>query len=350
MKIYSHLSKSVFLFLGILLLLSCEKEEDPIKLPKDTGLTSVKVFLGKNYENEIYYDINENKTTTVPFGLYDLAFESAEKSFKIKLNSGNIMAMAWDTKNTDWNTPITISPDTNISHFVIDQPTLNPDSLALGSWFDIEKQSSNNHIYVIDLGASRFKNQQDRYRKLQIISVDVSSYTIRYGKLADTDFIEKKILKDSESVYTYFTFSDNGKVLKVSPEKDKWHFVFTTYVQVFPEEPIEFRKYIVRGALTNHLNGVKTFAIKSDFDKYPKFNDFKYSDIDRLNINSKLSAAANIIGHDWKAFDIQGNYKIQTNFYYIIQDKDQNYYKIRFVDFYDSDGSKGYPQFEIEKL
>ena len=57
------------------------------------------------------------------------------------------------------------------------------------------------------------------------------------------------------------------------------------------------------------------------------------------------------IGYDWKIRNSQDNsFTIDANKSYILKTTEELFYKIRFTDFYNSSGVKGYPTFEIQKL
>ena len=64
-----------------------------------------------------------------------------------------------------------------------------------------------------------------------------------------------------------------------------------------------------------------------------------------------FSSNRNIIGYDWKTFDIDaGYYTVNENIVYIIKNVDDFYFKLRFIDFYDDNGAKGTPTFEYKLL
>jgi hypothetical protein len=68
-------------------------------------------------------------------------------------------------------------------------------------------------------------------------------------------------------------------------------------------------------------------------------------------INSyAFSNNQNIIGFDWKSYVFNEGYIVNPDITYIIKDSKNNYFKLRFIDFYNSNGEKGYPTFEVRKL
>ena len=77
------------------------------------------------------------------------------------------------------------------------------------------------------------------------------------------------------------------------------------------------------------------------------WNSFQYADALQLPFNKNW----NEIGYDWKEYDQNaGRYTIVPNRFYILKTKNGNYFKMRFVDFYDDQGRKGYPKMAWELL
>jgi hypothetical protein len=56
------------------------------------------------------------------------------------------------------------------------------------------------------------------------------------------------------------------------------------------------------------------------------------------------------IGYDWKIWNMSANKYTMANKIYIIKDVRDNYFKLKFVDFYDDNGKKGYPKMAWELL
>jgi hypothetical protein len=64
-----------------------------------------------------------------------------------------------------------------------------------------------------------------------------------------------------------------------------------------------------------------------------------------------LSGAYDVIGYNWKGFSLSENaYTIVPDINFIIQDQNDFFYKLRFVDFYNEKGIKGTPKFEFGKI
>src|SRR5690606_32914488 len=99
--------------------------------------------------------------------------------------------------------------------------------------------------------------------------------------------------------------------------------------------------YLVTGCLNNR-NGVEVAHV---FNK-----DFESITLSDINLYS-FSVATNGIGYNWKEYNFDtGNYAIFSHHNYLIKTTEGKYYKLHFIDFYDSSGVKGTPTFEFQEL
>ena len=78
--------------------------------------------------------------------------------------------------------------------------------------------------------------------------------------------------------------------------------------------------------------------------------DFSEISYDMLSSFS-FATESDIIGYDWKNYSFtSGSYTINSNINYIIKDRQQKYFKFRFIDYYNDAGDKGCPKFEMQEL
>lgn len=322
MKKYSYSFIALLIFFS-----SCEKEELPIE-PHDSGdvITST-VSVGSDYRWQVYYDLETN--TVVGQNLktaWDLAFEcNGENVF---LNSSKIM-YAWNTQSTNFSS---VTDTIGFYHGRgWDEASGNSDSTAIGNW------QGNNFVYVIDRGYDESGIHQG-FRKIQFLSVNSSSYSIRFAELngnGDTTFT---IPKDTAYNFTFLSFQNNGSLLQIEPPKHAWDLVFTQYTHIFYDE-IPVTPYLVTGCL---LNSYQTSALLDSNISFENI-DFNYAS------GKILSPNRNSIGYDWKEY-IGSTYVTKPQFNYIIQDANGILYKLHFIDFYDNTGEKGNPKWEIQQL
>jgi len=124
--------------------------------------------------------------------------------------------------------------------------------------------------------------------------------------------------------------------VNIEPQLTNWNLLFSSYTHIFSENT----PYLVTGVLINS----QLVSVACDTTSL----------FDEISINSAQSFSYNncedIIGYNWKTFDFESNsYTIDQTKTYILKN-DNKYFKLRFLDFYNEFGEKGYPQFEILKL
>ena len=86
-------------------------------------------------------------------------------------------------------------------------------------------------------------------------------------------------------------------------------------------------------------------------DRLGSYLNVRIFTIDDAIIFSGFSNKKNIIGYNWKYFDFDTQtYTVKTYITYVIRNNSNEYYKMRFIDFYNEVGEKGFPKIEIQKL
>ena len=61
----------------IIIFSSCEKEEQPIKLPPKGNATFMAVTLGKDFEKQAFLNLKDSQITLVDINSWDLAFDAS---------------------------------------------------------------------------------------------------------------------------------------------------------------------------------------------------------------------------------------------------------------------------------
>ena len=99
--------------------------------------------------------------------------------------------------------------------------------------------------------------------------------------------------------------------------------------------------YLVTGALLNR------YQVEAAVDSAADFLSITRETAVMMNYSTSLD----VIGYDWKYYSFStGVYTIRPKLSYVIHGVSGNYYKLRFVAFYNKDGLKGYPVIEYQKL
>jgi heme-binding HmuY-like protein len=323
-------------------LVACFKEDEMVQ-PHDPGNVEVaQIEMTKDYRYQVYFDLEaanvvDNNLKTE----WDLGFEASANGWHIILNTANFM-WAGRTALKD----ISQQVDTNGINWKFDNSNGALDMTAVGDWLQITENDTtyDDAIFVINRGYTP-SGALRGVKKVAFRNVDKNSYTIEFGDLNSASPETINIQKDSTLNFVFFSF-DEGIELNLEPPKMDWHLWFTQYTTILFTDAGDAYPYLVTGALINKYNGVKVAK-----DSVHSFDELDYS----LAASLSFSDSLDVIGYDWKVVvgDVQtGNvtYVVDEKLNYIIRAGNDIYYKLRFVDFYNNLGDKGYPKFEFQKL
>lgn len=313
---------------------ACEREDKPVKLLPQGSVQRIITEMGPDYDKQVFVNLSTGQTYSSPCNTWELAFECNIKGGLIRTNGGTLIKVV-NTMLTDFNIPLI--PKKYI--FCSDASNGHRDSTAVGCWNDSSTNQSLKFVYLIDRGET--KPPSDRYRKFIIEEVSVNGYKIRYAMPDGSNQKSMLIPLSPDVLYSYFTFADQGSVLNgIEPAGMKWDLLFTGYAYIYHEysPPLS---YAVRGALIHPFSGLcgKDSTLGFENITYQNSRNFIYS------------TYSDAIGYDWKTYSsTSGRYTIRTQVSYILKSHDGYFYKLRFIDFYNNQGLKGYPQFEYQRL
>ncbi len=314
------------------LLMGCEKEELPVAPATSQALTA---GMGDDYATMLYFNILSGEfVKELPHIGYDLQFGNQPADKNIFLNSSNFMFV-----RNFGAVPFASVTDTILAQdWLFDYPTGNPNRTAIGTWFNADG-TSKNEVFVVDRGFDE-KGINIGYVKMQVLAADATKYTLRIGSLDNVLDTVVEVLKDADKELVQFSFGSLAAE-DIEPNKNDWHFLFTQYTDYDITDEGDTIPYLVRGVLINQTNTAIARLDGVDFETITK------TDAEILAYNSNKNA----IGYNWKAFSLTtGIYEVLPNVVYIIKEVSGNYYKLRFVDFYNDAGEKGYAKFDIEGL
>ena len=310
-------------FLYIILIFSaCDPGEIPINPPTSELLIET-IPLEPNYQNQVFYDLSQSSISSINTkSEWDIGI-LLDSNFKIILNSANF-SKVWVT---DYN--FNDSVDIANAQWSWDAPSGNHDSLAF-QLIDTSK------VYILDRGLNINGSSMGIY-KVQFLELNTSFFRVKTSQIELFNDTILDITLDQNKLFTPFSFS-SLKVVNISPEINKWDLLFTQYTRLFTNPQIE---YLVTGVLIND----KTTQVA--VDTINDFNQINYSSLSDYQFLSQRD----IIGYNWKEFNFETNlYSVKDNINFVIRDFEGKYYKMRFIDFYNSQGLKGYPKFELEEL
>lgn len=331
MKKYAALLLVSFIYLFS----SCEKVEQPVRLPeRGTAIHAAPVNMGEDYLDQIFFNLNSNQVVyTSLINSWDLAFETTPDGYHIFINTA--IYKAYNTGQKDI-TQVLIAPKYSDPVWKIDASNGLLDSTVIGEWKD-KNGNSKNDVYVLLRDTSA---RNPTYARIQVLSVSSDSYTILFGDIGGKT-TTATIKKNPECNRSYYSFIE-GEVFP-EPAKSTWDIVFTRYSTfVYNSGTKAYQIYAVVGALLNPYKTTGAFVDST--------SDFSTTDIKVLD-KVQLKNYRDIIGYTWKTYDFNiSRYSVNPNKVYIINDKNNYYWKLHFLDYYSPEGKKGSPSFEYERL
>ncbi len=313
----------------MLVLTSCEKDEAAIKLPPRGNTSFISITLGKDFEQQAFYNLKDSLITLIDNKCWDLAFEASPFGSKITINGGKDMYAARTNSKKFFS-------NNNLDTFTYkwDAPCGCIDSLAINNW-----GPNSDYVYIVDRG---FNYTSDRYFQIKFLGYTNYEYHFEYASLNNPNLVTGVILpKNSNKVNVYFSFSTPTTYLDFEPNKENWDFCFLKYRHVF-FETTPYTKYVVKGIF---INTTKVIAAIDSTQKFEAITP-SYS-----NEKCKYSGFRDAMGYDWKVYNFTtGQYTARTYVNYIIKNKHNgDIYKLRFLD-YNNNGIKGTPKFEYVLL
>ena len=329
--------KFLVTYLILLFALTSCFEEDEMVLPHDPGdLTVGNVELTETYKYQVFYDFETN--TGVKQNLiseWDLGFETADSGWHIILNTSKMM-LAGNTGKTDFESVKSkggIEMNFDPSHG-------NLDITAIGNWHTLseDKPVSLEYVYIIDRGTDENFDLVGE-KKVTFNLQDKNTYVVRFANLNGSGEQTVVIPKDTTVNFVCFSF-ENG-IVDIEPDKNSWDLQFGKYSTLLFTDVGDPYPYVVTGVL---LNPFKTLAGRDSIHQFEELS-FEIAEAQNLVIQK------DIIGYEWKDYDFDNEiYQVDPSKIYILKNRVGFYYKLRFIDFYNSTGEKGYPTFEFLRL
>lgn len=314
-------------FLGFAGLASCEKAEEPITKPMPSPAQITRVDLGELYEDQVFFDFSTGQSVMKSkVNSWDLAFEASPNGFHVFMNGAKDMLL-YNTHSAS-STSITEAHAYSVedSEWGFDSPSGLPDSTYINDW------RGKRETYLI-------KFMDGTFKKLILASVSDTAYQIEYGDINSTTLTGFTISKNPAFNYSYFSFDGGGKQIFPEPAKHTWDIVFTRYRHIYYE--LANTRYLVTGVLLNPFNTI------AKADSISGFQNISYNGLS----TQEFSNRRDVIGFDWKKYNFTtGIYEPDLSKCYIVRTQKDEYWKIRFVDFYNVNGVKGSPSFEFERL
>jgi len=324
------LKRALYLLPVLFLFAACEKEEEPYTLPAPGPATVGSVNMGSDYSKVIFYNLETEKAEIRELGDWDLALEASPNG-RFALMNGGKGAQIVGSGDTNFYTIV----DVDKADWLWDRPSMNLDSTAIGSWAD-KNFLVTGEVYIMDRSEN---TKETQYKRFQLVEVTDNYYLIRTGNLDGSSDQYIKVEKDDRYSFIYVHL-DNGQVESFEPPKEEWDFMFTRYRFVY-YDMMPIVPYEVNGVILNPYRTSVAFTRKILFE------DIDLDSVLTLNYTTRRD----FIGFDWKYYDFDiSAYVTDQKRVFVIKTSDDVYYKLRFLDFYDENGVKGAPTFELQRL
>lgn len=313
-------------------------EEDKRVTPHVPGDELTVELNASIYDTMQYFDCSSNQVVRA-YGNkeWNLGFETASDGWHILLNSAPNYYIR-HTGETDFDALTTIP---NGYEWIFDRPDGDPDSTAIDNWVNFTETDTSYTNEVILLGRYDGINYSV-IKKFAFTYVDAEKYEFRFSNLDGSEDIHFSIEKDTTVQYIYFSIADEGSVVPQVSKTD-WDLLFCQYSTILFDDDGTPTPYSVRGVLLN------SFGVEVAVDTTMTFAEITLADIENLDYNNRLD----IIGHEWKSFEgavSKGDYVVNPDINFFIRDFAGYYYKLRFINYYNNLGQKGYPVFEYQQL
>jgi hypothetical protein len=340
--------KLISLFLFSLMMTACLKEK-PIT-PPDRPLRDVETLTvdmgGNAFNKQLYFDLGTGVFTGDVDRLdWDVAFDSRDGHFHLWLNSANSKSsteMAVIAASGEYQMNAINSLDGLDQLWRWETSTGDTSLNALGPWWSDMSSLPVSKKEVLVMGRGYKHNWSDYMGNVKFVidSVSEDAYYIRSSDLEGGNATELKVNRDPDRNFSYVSFNGAARQVEIEPPKEDWDLLFTRYIHTY-DNPPDF-PYPVIGILINPSNvevGTMTLPQGMPFDSLDIY------DVTGVTYSNQWD----IIGFDWKVFDMTG-YVVDPTEIYIIKSYEGDYYKFRFVDYYNDLGERGYPKFEFGPL
>lgn len=309
---------------------SCELPEQPY--PDPIGLAT-EAAMGSNYENVVYFSLETDTAVLIrPRDAYDLRWDPEWNSFGLRLNSSGFGQFKRSTSHDFYAITDTSEFDGSWQWSSEGAALWDQD---LGHWIDWT-EGSWSPIFAVLPGIDATGATRPLWR-IQMRSL-ASGIRIRFAPFFEPTQVDSVQWDTNDG--TQFLHLDRGTVPRHNIEPLAWDFMMGQYVdQDTVPATGEIVPYVVRGVLIPpHQGAVKT---RRAWNNLP--SEWAYAE--------PLEQRTNAVGYDWKYYSFSSaSYVTDTNAIFLLERTDASRYALRFLDFYNSQGQRGFVQTQWKPL
>lgn len=311
---------------------------------------------GPNEPNQVYLELRSKTETAVRRDTWDLGFYSGD-DFRVRLNGSVFMfAGKLSSTNIDEISSAEVQELKTKMGFLIedsDQYVDDPSGIITGTAIEgISVNDIENHVYLLNLGNEigtdtpepegvAIAGAERGYMKIRILRQG-DDYILQYAEVEATTHQQVVISKTEGYNFTFFSLITEN-IVSVEPESNHWDLNFTVKTEVEELPGAGFTAYGYSDYVeTNPLGNVKAYRVYTDEFSY---DEFSVNNIDE----TKFTLDQRTIGASWRKVT-PPNRLLYDNIFYIIEDGEGNYYKLKFTAFENENGVRGYPQIKYDLL
>lgn len=326
----------------ISVLASCRKE-DPLLpgrfLTDQIGQVDMVSENGVDYQKQLYFDMSSGMLkASHARDVWDLALGSNMKEPNVIVNPAMSMSVA-ATGSTDFQ--VVYNPADYQFRFERAAHYLTRGWIAS----DLAAGVTGQQVFLIDL-ARNFSNQKRGVRKIQITGIDASGYNLKVADLDNSNLMEVRVEANPDYNNVFVSLEKPDSVMLLEPVSSEWDLHFTKYMERLYDGS-DTLDYSVTGCMINPLQTTAYYDTISSLDSTIGYSSLRLEDVDE----SQLTSRQDVIGHDWKYFDLDaGSYLVRTNRNFFIRDNAGVTYRMHFTGFYNNAGQKGAVSFEYLPL
>lgn len=334
--------KALYLLPLILALTSCFKEDERV-IPYIPGdVETVVITMEEDYKWMSFFKLATGEITDSSNKyIWDIAVSCRENDYTLHLNTSIFMKVA-HTGSYNFDSVYTTNDNLEWKFDSSDGDSLNN---AIGRWWLTPDSTllNSGEVLLIDRGIDD-EGLPLGYLKIQPV-LEASTVGIKISKLDNTGQRTFNFSRNNALVFETLSFENGLNQPQPIPPANDWNLWFTQYTTLLFTDEGEAYPYLVTGTLINREN--TTAAL----DTTHQYNDINREIAESVLLTNRLD----VIGYDWKKIngDVTSGditYTPRANYSYIIKTSDGFYYKLRFIDFYNDRGVKGYPKFEFQRL
>lgn len=325
------------------MLTSCFKEDEKVAPERPGDVSTAVIEMLPDYSIQTYFDLTSGEEVSTNLkDIWDLGLICKEGDYTLILNTARFIKVAHTESD---NFDVTYTTEGFVWQF--DESTGNPSGNAIGNWWDstITGPVSKREVLLIDRGIDA-DGLPAGYLKMQpLINSSNGEVSIRIAKLNGSDEHTYSFTKIEGLRYVAMSFNGGQNAVQPEPLLAEWDLLFTQYTTLLFTDVGDPYPYLVTGILINDS------LVSAVMDSVTPFENVTRELAESLILSDRLD----VIGYDWKKVNgdvTSGNvtYTAIPEMVYIIKNADGYFYKLRFIDFYNDLGQKGYPTFEYQKL